>query len=1360
MNKTRAILIFLLTLLMVVSVAMTVVGCDKPTATEYKVTYIYGNGQEDFTTNVVSGECAVEPKAPTWEGHEFKGWYLNGELYNFATPVNSDIELTAKWEVKEDPDPDPGEKRVYVSWRKKEFCEYVFSGEKPTYVNQGSTVSFSLKLSPYYVGDPVVTAGDEVLEANSDGIYSFVALENTIVDVSGLQPDNTPIRGSGTEADPFLIESATHLKKITEWINDPSNNLYNKSYIRLEKDLSLGGLETEPIGDVLNSTHFSGVFDGNGHTISDLTIRGEGSAVGFIGYLVQGSVKNLTLSNVTVIPVYRSDINTVVGGVVGYNMGGDIFGCNVSGQIVGGLSYLGPAVYMGGICGFSQGYSTDYTGTISYCTSEINILTAGSQAEFACGGIVGGLIGTAASAPAYVMNSVFSGSINGNIMFSGGIAGYMRNYSSVANSFAGGSIAIDNRSFDTASGGLVGLAENETAITYSYTTTKLSQTGDGPELTMGELVGKIYVEGALGVDAKEILLLKTVSASEDGFYHPEEGSAVNMTEKQGVLQVLGWTDAEWGWNDQLNIPVTNPQYVDEISYQVTFDFKGETVTLEGADGNPLSQTSDTMTAEGGYPPLYWMYQSDGMNCFMSDSGKVSYGFFLDEDCTVRLPAATLLTQSITVYVGFADYSAVQGEYLAYMGEKEVRLIFEKNGKVTLISGGIVTSKMFVYDGSKIYIRDIHFADLTEGEDQGDYYAYIESYGLRITDNDIFSAEKGNEILAYYVNDAIGTWYDKDGNLIVFRADGSGTMEKNGTTQSFAYVCDGKTVEMDLGTSQMSLTISEDGKTMQTADGEIFSITRFDQFTGDWESAYSQFKTVSFDGMGSVTYDGKQYQYTIDQKGKATFDTISAYFNDDGLLVIEQNGAKTVFGREGSFIGTWHETALNYTMVLEGIGKDGYGYGYDSNGYSFTYGVESSEGTGEQQWFLSFQVGTQLYGYAQIQYTADGGSPLLAAAVYTPSSGYIVDDYNMCYYDGFYGSWNGTNGMSLKFNGLGEYDFSIPWSGGVWEAVGQVEVTIDGYTETVEYIYDRQTATATFTCNAVHYKATLTKEGFELSYGDETHNFLEPDAYAQEIFRGNGLILSFNGKSNVGFGEATLKGETETVYQYRILEDGSAELLLDGVVEYRVSKDSGEYLVLTNAKDQTTIEMGYYTPITGVEWMSPTGTVTISHDFRLDMTSEGTFNGIEVDYIYVDVNTVQVLYEGQFLYYLVYQDEYNVALFDGTLQLVNVLTIPDGFGGTYTAQDGSTLVLDGRSNASKYVYASAILTLSVEEDGVQSMQRYSYVYQIEDGAVVIYMLDRTQEEDTLVKMYTAYQTSEQGGVQYTAEDGTSLWLVKE
>lgn len=31
------------------------------------------------------------------EGYVFAGWYLHGELYEFNTPVNSNIVLIAKW---------------------------------------------------------------------------------------------------------------------------------------------------------------------------------------------------------------------------------------------------------------------------------------------------------------------------------------------------------------------------------------------------------------------------------------------------------------------------------------------------------------------------------------------------------------------------------------------------------------------------------------------------------------------------------------------------------------------------------------------------------------------------------------------------------------------------------------------------------------------------------------------------------------------------------------------------------------------------------------------------------------------------------------------------------------------------------------------------------------------------------------------------------------------------------------------------------------------------------------------------------------------------------------------------------------
>ena len=41
------------------------------------------------------------------EGFAFSGWTLNGELYDFSTPVTGDITLVAGWTKKDEPGPQP-----------------------------------------------------------------------------------------------------------------------------------------------------------------------------------------------------------------------------------------------------------------------------------------------------------------------------------------------------------------------------------------------------------------------------------------------------------------------------------------------------------------------------------------------------------------------------------------------------------------------------------------------------------------------------------------------------------------------------------------------------------------------------------------------------------------------------------------------------------------------------------------------------------------------------------------------------------------------------------------------------------------------------------------------------------------------------------------------------------------------------------------------------------------------------------------------------------------------------------------------------------------------------------------------------
>lgn len=79
---------------------------------------------------------------------------------------------------------------------------------------------------------------------------------------------------------------------------------------------------------------FSGVFDGNGHTLSNYTYKNGGNqmAVGIFG-AVTGTVKNLNVENAD---ISGNTSAMATGGVIGYLMSGKASGTNCTGGIVGG----------------------------------------------------------------------------------------------------------------------------------------------------------------------------------------------------------------------------------------------------------------------------------------------------------------------------------------------------------------------------------------------------------------------------------------------------------------------------------------------------------------------------------------------------------------------------------------------------------------------------------------------------------------------------------------------------------------------------------------------------------------------------------------------------------------------------------------------------------------------------------------------------------------------------------------------------------------------------------------------------------------------------------------------------------------
>lgn len=1317
----------------------------KWTQTLLSVTYRPENGEDDMTASVPEGGVAVEPDTPVKEGYVFLHWSKEGEsaAYDFATPVTENLTLVAVYERA----------TVRLRFEDDDIAAFRFDGVTPRTAKVGDTVSFRVWISPYYTGEPVIDAGGATVTKDGD-VYSFTVVSAVTVRIGGLRRDTATIEGRGTKDHPYLIKNASQLKAFTDSINDGADK-YRSAYIRLETDLDLGGVTLDPIGGV--QTYFQGNFDGAGHTVSNFRLSTEDGAVGFFGYIAEGVIHDLHLVADLSVEASQGNTNYIIGPVVAYSISGDVINCSFDGSLKVKFSGSSGAVaHVGGICGFMQGYSTDYTGTVSYCHVGATMSSDGTLPLTAFGGIVGTTYGTADSASAYVYNSAFAGEILGKSEKSGGIVGWLRSRSSIANCFASGRIEARNTSDIAAAGALVGAAGNDTSVTNSAATATVSTVGkESTEYERTDLIGILYAAGSDTIDSRSVVTYRNFYAA-DGTY-TEGARTYTFSNLSDLSDLLFWHMADWKMPEGVLTPDVNG--LDSVEIRATFVF-GKEITLPGESG-ALTQTEDVVSASG-YAPVYWVYEGNGMNTFKADDGTISYGYFLDEAHTVRVPASMILTSGMKIYVGFESYAEIAGEYYVVINGQEVKITLDNNGKLSMYSEGMLANYVYVYDGTHILIRDGYFANLAYpeiekqyGDLSTDYYADITADGLLIYDTIFFTDTNDNRLLAVSATEALGTWFRPDGTGYTFRADGTGSIDGG---SEFTYKVTGSTVRLTIGNTTVTATI--DGDAMRGTD---LSLTRYDIFRGTWESEFNTKKTLTFDGKGTLTTPAGETRSYIITDGVLTFEGGSATFDEDGLLLYTEGGKTVVYGREGSFIGYWVETSRNYYMQLDGIGKDGYGTGRDTNGAAFTYIAEwvEDESTGEGAFQITIYYRTTLYGLFSLA-TAKDGSEMLYLAVFTPSAGMIVDDYNMCYYDPFHGTFHTTEGTSYEFNGFGPYRVDYHGASGSWVVIGKVKITeADGTVTEVEYRYDRKTATATFTYHDTAYTATLTDDGI-LVNGESG---FEPDAADGLTLRAKdgSFLLSFNGKSAAGLGVATMTradGTTVTyAYTCTSTEDGNRIVLTDegGNTVFTLTAVTGS---ITGTDGERTFDFGIYHILAGRTYLIGDGvylTVGVTSDAAGHFT--GTFGDVTVDFYYVDGTYLSMYYGTEFLYYVGFLDENTAVLMDDSFNVVTVVAKDDGLGGTYTAADGSTLTLDGRSNASEYAYASATLTLADDEEDPTVLD---LVYEKNaDGSYTLSEVDRSGDTDVLIARYRLTLTEEEGAVayEYESEDGTvTLWLT--
>ncbi len=311
-------------------------------------------------------------------------------------------------------------------------------------------------------------------------VYSTVAVWDGASVSTGLQ-------GSGTEDDPFLVQSGADLKYIANVVNSaaPAAPNFAGKYFKLTQSIDLNGHDLY-IGDFpgwATRKGFYGFFDGNHCTIRGLDnsrslfgtveggylinlsvygkVNGNATIGGIVGYVANGGkLENLT-SYVTV-----TGVNTL-GGVVGNaeNQASTVKSCVNYGTVTGTSWIVGGVVgsaghdiidcvnygtvtstddCVGGIAG-----STKTTGSITGCINYGKVNAKGKT-----GGIVG-----QSNKP--VSDCINYGDVGGTWAL-GGIVGYIKSgdSSSISNCVNHGTITGQT----TAIGGILGLSENGTGV--------------------------------------------------------------------------------------------------------------------------------------------------------------------------------------------------------------------------------------------------------------------------------------------------------------------------------------------------------------------------------------------------------------------------------------------------------------------------------------------------------------------------------------------------------------------------------------------------------------------------------------------------------------------------------------------------------------------------------------------------------------------------------------------------------------------------------------------------------------------------------------------------------------------------------
>ena len=370
-----------------------------------------------------------------------------------------------------------------------------------------------------------------------------------------------PSVGDGSTGNPYEISTAAELAWFRTYVNEGNLSVCAKLTDNIDlKDFchaadASNNIEKswEPIGsyDSYPNKAYKGVFDGNGHTISNLYIKVQREGVGFFG-CASGSIKNITFDNAQVENTGNDSKYSMTGIVVGAG-----FATLQNLKTLNNCSVKSGAKSLGGIAGNAKNCSNlennatvigvyevggivgvvNSNATLSSCVNN-GMVTENRSGR--CGGIVGSLY-------KYTIEDCANyGNVTGTKEI-GGIVGYAYGNSTIKRTLSSGDIT----SQESSAGIIVGNAASIKAsnmLAYSNNA-KLTIKGTVQEGDNIKTVG----EGNLTIDEGSTLEEIIKSFTQEQLKSGEVAFSLNSFQPSG----------SWAWYQKLGengdaYPVLNP----------------------------------------------------------------------------------------------------------------------------------------------------------------------------------------------------------------------------------------------------------------------------------------------------------------------------------------------------------------------------------------------------------------------------------------------------------------------------------------------------------------------------------------------------------------------------------------------------------------------------------------------------------------------------------------------------------------------------------------------------------------------------------------------------------------------------------